>query len=387
MSFAARSALVLIRLRTLGAASPLSRAERLTLLGLVAAGVVVSIVFVIVAGPDDMASSVFQLLVTAAFGLFAWSPLCAAVAVLIAMVSSFAVGDEVAALVALAVAVGCVVRTGGRLLISCFVGGFLISGAAAANYASPGISLTSFAAALLLATVSGAIGLLLSLSSSRESRLQTRLLAKERAEQDATVAERQRIADELHDVIAHDLTIIAMYSRVLVQPIDEDLRVQSQQTIRDAAHKALGDLRRVVEQASGPPVLAEAPRESLAQALNSARAALHCVGSPLRVEGGADDARIPRVLDHALARILRESITNILKHGQRGPVDINIAVTRHSVRMTVSSPFATARRRSEFPSGGYGLVRMTARARELGGEFTATPGAGSWIVAVSFPLT
>ena len=368
------------------ASTPLLKAERLTLLTIVAVGVTVSLVLVLVESPDDLASSLFQLALTASFAAFAWSPLLASVLLLAAMCASFAVGDEMAALVALAVAVGAVVRTGTRPLLVLFVGGFLLSAAAAATYAAHGITVSNFAATLTVAAVSGAVGYLLTVAAAKEQRLQTRLQAQGRAEIEATLAERQRIADELHDVIAHDLTVIAMYSRVLDQPIDQELREQSQQTIRDAAQKALGDLRRVVEQAQGPAILAETSRESLPDALENARAALRAVGDTLHVEGRPADPRIPRVVDAALARIVRESVTNVLKHGGRGDVDIAIDVSSDGVRMTVRSPMATATRRDEIPSGGYGITRMTARARQLGGELEARQVDDAWVVDVSFLL-
>jgi len=374
------------RLLRLGASTPLVTAERLTLLILTSAGVIVSLVIVFASPTDDIVSSVFQLVLTAAFALFVWSPLLAVVMLLAAMCVSFAVANEGAALVALAVAMGCVVRTGTRPLLVTFVGGFLLSGAAAATFAVPGLTLINVAAALVVATISGAVGYLLTVGSARERRLQESLRAQQLAEQEAAFAERQRIADELHDVIAHDLTVIAMYTRVLEQPIDEELREQSQQTIRDAAHKALGDLRRVVEQAKGPAVLAEPPRESLADALESARSELHGVGTALVLDGDAADPRVPRVIDAALARIARESITNVLKHGGRGSVEIAVRVTSGTVRMSVRNPLATKASRDALPSGGYGIMRMTARAQQLGGELTVRSEHKAWILEVQFPL-
>ncbi|PRB05883.1 hypothetical protein CQ044_09740 [Microbacterium sp. MYb64] len=374
------------RLLRLGASTPLVTAERLTLLALTSAGVVISLVLVIVSPADDLVSSIFQLALTAVFALFAWSPFLAVVMLLSAMCVSFAVANEGAAIVALAVAMGCVVRTGTRPLLVAFVGGFLLSGAAAATFAVPGLTLTNVAAALVVATVSGAVGYLLTVGSARERRLQESLRAQHLAEQEAAFAERQRIADELHDVIAHDLTVIAMYTRVLEQPIDEELREQSQQTIRDAAHKALGDLRRVVEQAKGPAVLAEAPRESLTDALESARSELHGVGATLLLDGNAADPRVPRVIDAALARIARESITNVLKHGGRGAVEVTVRVTSGTVRMSVRSPLATKAARDVLPSGGYGIMRMTARAHQLGGELTVGSVHKAWVLEVQFPL-
>lgn len=374
------------RLLRTWASSPLVKAERLTLLALTAAGVAISVVLVIVSPADDLVSSVFQLALTAVFALFVWSPLLAVIMLLSAMCVSFAVANEGATIVALAVAMGCVVRTGTRPLLVTFVGGFLLSAAAAATFAVPGLTLTNVAAALVVATVSGAVGYLLTVGSAREQRLQESLRAQEQAEQEAAFAERQRIADELHDVIAHDLTVIAMYTRVLEQPIDEELREQSQQTIRDAANKALGDLRRVVEQAKGPAVLADPPRESLAGALENARSELHGVGSALVLDGDPTDPRIPRVIDAALARIARESITNVLKHGGRGAVEIAVRVSSGTVRMSVRSPLAAKGSREALPSGGYGIMRMTARAQQLGGELTVRSEHHAWILEVQFPL-
>jgi len=374
------------RLLRTWASSPLVKAERLTMLALTSAGVAISVVLVIVSPADDIASSVFQLALTAMFALFVWSPLLAVIMLLSAMCVSFAVANEGATIVALAVAMGCVVRTGTRPLLVTFVGGFLLSAAAAATFAVPGLTLTNVAAALVVATVSGAVGYLLTVGSAREQRLRQSLRAQEQAEQEAAFAERQRIADELHDVIAHDLTVITMYTRVLEQPIDDELREQSQQTIRDAATKALGDLRRVVEQAKGPAVLAEPPRESLADAIENARSELHGVGATLVLDGATADPRVPRVIDAALARIARESITNVLKHGGRGAVEITVRVSSGTVRMSVRSPLATKGPREALPSGGYGIMRMTARAQQLGGELTVRSEHHAWILEVQFPL-
>lgn len=143
-----------------------------------------------------------------------------------------------------------------------------------------------------------------------------------------------------------------MYSQVLEQPIDAETREQSYQAIRDAAHKSLGDLRRVVEQTGSPVLLAEAPRETLAEALESARRDLLSVHDELKVSGHIADPGIPRTLDAALARIVRESITNVRKHGGPGTVEISLRISTESVIMTIKNPLAAGGRRADVPSGG-----------------------------------
>lgn len=369
-----------------GASYPLNRAEQITLFALVGAGVLISAIFVF--GPDsnELASSVFQLVLTATFALFAWSPTLAVLSLLACMTASFYVDDVSATLVALAIATGCVVRTGSGSLLAIYTSGFLLSGATAAVLSKPPIALSSLAAALLIATVSGAVGYLLRAVSARERRLRQRLRAQEDAEREATYAERQRIADELHDVIAHDLTVIMMHSNVLEQPIDTETRQQSQEAIREAARKSLGDLRRVVEQASGPALLTEAPLETLKEALDSARTGLLGIGNTLVVKGDVQDLLVPRLIDAALARIVRESITNVLKHGGRGCVEVVLQTSASTVTLMITNPLNNRGRRGELPSGGYGITRMNARARQLGGSLDAGVRNGLWATEVSLPL-
>ena len=211
-------------------------------------------------------------------------------------------------------------------------------------------------------------------------------MLQERQQREAALTERQRIADELHDVIAHDLTVIAMYSRVLEQPIDTDLHAQAHQTIKESADKALRDLRRVVDRTQQDAVLVDHPHESLGQAIECAQSELHGVGSRLLADVSLPPHGLPRVLDRAMARIVRESMTNALKYGAAGEVRLTIAAEGEAVTMGITSPLPTGGRQTELPSGGYGIVRMKARASQLGGELEAAPSGPYWRVQARFPI-
>lgn len=98
------------------------------------------------------------------------------------------------------------------------------------------------------------------------------------------------------------------------------------------------------------------------------------------------DPRVPRVVDTAPARILRESITHVLKHGGRGTVEISIHIRPDSATMTIRSPLPPRVRREEFLSGGYGIMRMTACARQLGGKLHSGPIDDEWRGEAHLPL-
>ncbi len=361
----------------------LSRVEAIVVLSLVALGTAAGIVVALFARPDAVGPALFQAALTASFALFVWTPL-GAVAVLVACVPlSYAFASERETLLALAIALGLVVRTGARVVIALFAAAFLVASAVIVLASDPGGF--NLPAALLAAAVSGAVGLVTRMASDRGRRLEERLAVSARAQQDAARAERQRIADELHDVIAHDLTIIAMHAQVLVRTDDVGTRQQSQAAISESAARALSDLRRVV--AENSDLLAGDPfgATGLSDAIDAAEHELTTAGHRVVVDCAASDVVLPRVVERTLARVLRESTTNVLKHGGGGDVRIGFRVDDDAATLTLRNSLG-GERVAGLPSGGYGTVRMAERARRLDGTFTAGRDGGDWLVTVRIPL-
>lgn len=370
-----------------GEHAPLTRAERIVLLVLVGIATVVGVVFLIVPAQDDLVGTIFQIVLTLMFAVFAWSTRAAVALLVAATAASFVFGSSHEAVLALAIACGCVVRTGTGIMTAAFIGAFLLSNVALSSSEASGSRTTSLTAVLLVAIISGAIGVVLRSGYGRERRLAERLTMQELAKAEIIRGERLRIADELHDVIAHDLTIIAMHARVLDHEPDDALRSTSQRAIGDAARKALADIRRVVDQADTDDGPGLALADSLPAALADARLHLEAVRHPVVIVGDAEDESITRLVGSALARIVRESVTNIVKHsGTPGPVRISLGVERGSVHLLIRNECSNARKLG-LPSGGYGTVRMTERARTLGGTFEAGPDGDGWLVAVSLPVS
>ncbi|MDN5557851.1 MAG: histidine kinase, partial [Ruaniaceae bacterium] len=239
---------------------------------------------------------------------------------------------------------------------------------------------------LLLATITGAVGLALRLATARRRRLEEELrlelATRAEHEREAVLAERRAIAGELHDSIAHHLTIVALHSQLLD---DDAMRTTSQDAIQVATRKALSDLRFVIELAEDAPDDRTVSFGRLAEAVDEARIEVQAAGHATVCEGNSLNESIPRGVEIILTRIVRESATNILKHAGPGEVRCGYFIDDDSISLKISSPLPTTPRR-DLPSTGTGLNRMAERVLGVSGEFTAGPHDGQWVITVRLPI-
>lgn len=231
-----------------------------------------------------------------------------------------------------------------------------------------------------MATVTGCIGLALRSAYVRSHRLARELADRARREHAAIIAERQRIAVELHDSIARDLTVIAMH----VQLCGDDARGDSREVVRAAARRALDDVRAVIDLADEEPNTDDKRFGGLAGALDEARRTLEPMGYRVAVKRVSDQDFSSRV-EIVLVGVLREAVTNVLKHAARGDVVITLGAESDAARLSVCNAVPTSRRR-DLPSSGTGLLRAAERVREVGGRMSSGIERGRWCVAVLIPL-
>lgn len=373
------------RLGPLSRGVRLSRSERIALIAVVVGLLIYDIVRPFWVTETNVASAIFEGGITAACLLFVRWPRVAALAVLALVPIGLAVHAAQVTAMTLSIVVGLVIRTGSGGMIAVFALGMLVTfGLASAELAA--VDPTALGTVLLITAACSAVGMVSRLAFARERRLRSSLRDRDLARLEVRKTERQRIADDLHDVIGHDLTVIAMHARAVEYARDDETRAASIVAIGDAARKALTDLRRVVgttelrdadelaSPAGLPGAIADASRELLA------------VGMPLCVTGDPTDPRISRLISGALARVLRESTTNVLKHGSPGPVDLHIDCADQTVTMTVTSRMRLNHNLAPLPSGGYGTVRMQERAEQLGGTFRSGRDGDTWCTSVELPL-
>jgi signal transduction histidine kinase len=200
---------------------------------------------------------------------------------------------------------------------------------------------------------------------------------RRRAETAAVEAERLRIARELHDVVGHELTLIAIQAEAAASALQlaPARAAEPVEAIRSTAHRTLGEIRSVLG-ALAPD--GDSRREdSLVELSDRARAA----GIPheLRVTGRPVHDQSPAAL--AVARIVRECLTNAGRHAPGRPVELRVDWTDGGVEVRAVNPVDV--RRPAVP--GRGLTGMRHRAELLGGTFSAERVDGRFDVRVSIP--
>jgi signal transduction histidine kinase len=214
----------------------------------------------------------------------------------------------------------------------------------------------------------------------RAARLETE--REERARQ-AVTAERLRIARELHDVVAHAMSVVAVQAGVANHVIDSrpDLAREAIGTVETSTRAALVEMRRLLgvlrqgDESAGE--LAPSPGLGQVPALV---AQLADVGLTVRVRTDGDARDLPDGVDLSAYRIVQEGLTNALRHG--GPVaDVTVRHRPGVVEIEVSDDG-----RSGGPStagAGHGLLGMRERVAVYGGTLTAgpRPGGGFRLVA------
>ncbi len=367
----------------LSRAEHLNRPERIVLLILVGGGAILDFIGFLTTPDADPVLSTLSICTTLVFALYIWSPVVATSTLGVAVALSFVIGNGTAGLLSGAMAAAPVLRLASTPLIISYIGGLLVSNALFAygfgggDTAAP----TNIALTLIVAAFAGGVGLALRTAHARGHRLEHELAEQAEREREAILAERRWIAGELHDSIAHYLTIIALHVQLLD---DDEMRTESQEAIRVAARKALSDLRFVIELAEDAPRGTGVPSGDLADAIEEARAEFEAAGHPVDCQGDPADERIPRGVEIILARIVRESATNILKYAGPGEVRFVLDIDAESIALQIRSPLPATPRR-DLPSTGTGLNRMAERVLGVSGEFSAGPVDDAWLVAVRLP--
>ncbi|MET8383973.1 sensor histidine kinase [Streptosporangium canum] len=194
----------------------------------------------------------------------------------------------------------------------------------------------------------------------------------------AAAAERARIARELHDVVAHNVSVIIVQADGAGYAIDSDPEQarMAMQAIAATGRQALAEMRRMVGvlRTDGVAVEEYAPQPSLSQ-LDELVAQVRSSGLPvdLRVVGVPQE--LPEGEQLTVYRIVQEALTNTLKHGGPGAsatVEMEYGVRELLLRVTDDGRGAAAPGRP----GGHGLVGMRERAAMFGGSIEARPRLG-----------
>jgi len=237
--------------------------------------------------------------------------------------------------------------------------------------------------AVLVAVTMGALA-----RRTRSERLDQMELALARAQtareehaKAAALAERARIAREVHDVLAHSLSALSLNlqgARLML--VKEGASEQAQEQVRRAqrlAAEGLAEARRAVAALREDPVPAA---RAIADLVTSSRME---TGTPteLVVEGVPHD--LPGPAEDALYRTAQEALSNARKHAAGAPVRVLLAYRDGNTELTVTDH--QEHRPADAVAAGYGLTGMRERADLIGGELRTGPTDDGWQVRLVVP--
>ncbi|PRX99711.1 sensor histidine kinase [Allonocardiopsis opalescens] len=209
----------------------------------------------------------------------------------------------------------------------------------------------------------------------REKEAQARIAAAE---------ERARIAREIHDIVAHSLSVVVLMSDGAASKVrgEPERAEQAMLAVRDTGRGALAEMRRLLGVLREDEPGSHAPQPGigrLGRLVEESRSA----GLPVGLTVRGEPAEVPAGLDLAVYRVVQEALTNVRKHaGPLSAVDVGLHYRGGGLEVRVADDGAGPRGDGE--SGGHGLVGMRERVAGYGGTLRAgaRPGGGFEVLAV-----
>ncbi|OLR94778.1 sensor histidine kinase [Actinokineospora bangkokensis] len=239
---------------------------------------------------------------------------------------------------------------------------------------------------VIVAGMPVAIGLLVTVRAQLFARIRQLDRSREREKRlyAATVrsAERAKLAREMHDVVSHQVTLIAMQAGALKVGAKDAESAEAAETIRALSTKTLEELRELVG------VLRSGGDEEDAQpGLDEVGDLVE--GGDVKINLAIDTApgRLPGPVSRAAYRTVQEALTNVRKHASGSRASVRVRSSEAELLVEVRNDRPRRRRGPGLPSGGHGLLGLRERATLLGGTFDAGPTPeGGFSVRATYPL-
>jgi signal transduction histidine kinase len=229
---------------------------------------------------------------------------------------------------------------------------------------------SAFWLAVLTAVIAGSEGL----RARRERAAQTAATLAE-TERRRGVQERLRIAQELHDVLGHHVSLINVQAGVALYLMDDDPEQarsalaaikQSSKDLLKEMRSTLGVLRAVDEPPPHHPVPGIDRLDALAAEVRAA-------GLPVELEISGEPRDLPPSVDLAAYRIVQEALTNVRRHAGDATASVQLTYSEDGLTVQVDDDGAGIAARPGEPGGGNGIPGMRERATALGGSMEAGP--------------
>jgi signal transduction histidine kinase len=210
---------------------------------------------------------------------------------------------------------------------------------------------------------------------------------EERLEQERRATQaRLSIARELHDVLAHSLSMINVQSSVALELLDDhpERAGPALAAIKDASRQAITDVHSLVTALRADTEQPTAPTPGIAD-LDGLVGSARATGLAVTTTVHGEPRPLPTVIDVAAARIVQESLTNVVRHSTAENAEVTVTYDAANVTVTVDNDGRPLN--SSPSSGGSGITGMRERAKALGGELSVQrhPGGG-FSVRATLPI-
>ncbi|MFJ2172585.1 sensor histidine kinase [Streptomyces sp. NPDC087851] len=202
----------------------------------------------------------------------------------------------------------------------------------------------------------------------------------------ARLRERARIAQDMHDVLGHDLSLIALSAGALkLAPGLEEHHRRAAGDIRAkaaASVERLGEVIGVLREETG-----DAPTDPDGTSLAGLIAEASAAGLAVKFRTGGTSDDLPPVVEQAVHRVVQEALTNVAKHapGATATVQVTHTATESEVVVQNGPPSSAVTLQPRPRSGGYGLIGLEERVRLAGGSFDHGPRDGGFAVSARIP--
>lgn len=224
--------------------------------------------------------------------------------------------------------------------------------------------------------------------------------AQKQVEQNAAKAaaeQRTELARELHDVVTHGLTMIAVQANVGKITSEDGGQDHALTEIGAMARGSLDDLRRLLKTMRAEEVAAHAAPAAagsvqpspatidLAQSVADTQRRLNGLGCPTTVSTSGNLDSTPNGLRSTVQRLLQEGSTNVVKHsGANTKCEISVSVSGHHIELVIKNLMTPGK--PPLPVSGTGLAGLRERVSRLGGTLETGPENGWWRVRAALPF-
>jgi signal transduction histidine kinase len=268
-----------------------------------------------------------------------------------------------------------------RLGLAIAVGGVTI-----VIYNDPTHASGDFVFTAILVAIAWLAGYALRERGKRAEAAEGRARQAELAARVAVAEERARIARELHDVVAHALSVMVLQTGAVRHRLPDSVG-EDREALKDVEHagrQALAEMRRLLgAMRRDDDELDLAPQPSLAS-LDALLEQVRHAGLPVQVHVEGEPVALPTALDLSAYRIVQEGLTNALKHAHATRADVTVHYAPDAVELEVRDDGVGG---TAADGGGHGLLGIRERVKIYGGDMTAEPVPGrGFVLKTRLPL-